>query len=442
MDAAAARLADRSRIGQTHRMQVLHARRMARALAALIALITAATTVLAQSPRRVLLVDLDDVGREILTATPTPELDALAQRGRTFERFYTAPMCTATRALVSLGVRGSRPEVLCTGNVSGSNTYKLPTAPYESLAAVVVREGLRASKVGKWHLCDDLEILHPLDHGWLPYIGVMGNPNPSGGDWYSYPENRSGVMAWVAGSYLTSREAELGMRLVEQGHDLVSVSFHAIHKPFHEPPAELHSIPPPLDSDWKLAQAALQALDHELGRLLQVAEAHGYTVLVFSDNGLAGPLGGLKGTVWEGGVHTVLWAAGPGIPPGTDDALVEAVDLYATVLDLLGIAQGPTRGPDSTSFVPQLLGLGGSKSHVIAERGGPAGVDPRDNPALWRRMVREDRFKLVVNQTTLGQRLYDLWNDPLETTDLLTAPSPPPGIELELRRLRALLGQL
>ena len=326
--------------------------------------------------------------------------------------------------------------------MSGSNTYKLPTAPYESLAAVVVREGLRASKVGKWHLCDDLEILHPLDHGWLPYIGVMGNPNPSGGDWYSYPENRSGVMAWVAGSYLTSREAELGMRLVEQGHDLVSVSFHAIHKPFHEPPAELHSIPPPLDSDWKLAQAALQALDHELGRLLQVAEAHGYTVLVFSDNGLAGPLGGLKGTVWEGGVHTVLWAAGPGIPAGTDDALVEAVDLYATVLELLGIAQGPTRGPDSTSFVPQLLGLGGSKGHVIAERGGPAGVDPRDNPALWRRMVREDRFKLVVNQTTLGQRLYDLWTDPLETTDLLTAPSPPPGIELELRRLRALLGQL
>ena len=48
----------------------------------------------------------------------------------------------------------------------------------------------------------------------------------------------------------------------------------------------------------------------------------------------------------------------------------------------------------------------------------------------------------IRDRTTLGQRLYDLWNDPLETTDLLTAPSPPPGIELELRRLRALLGQL
>lgn len=394
------------------------------------------------APRRVLLVDLDDVGVEILDATDTPGLDAMSSRGRTFRRFYSAPMCTATRALMNLGARGSRQEVLCTGNVSGTNTYKLPTAPFESLAQVVTDEGLRAAKVGKWHLCDDLELQHPLDHGWWPYIGVMGNPNPSGGDWYSYPENQGGALGWVAGTYMTTREAELGMRMVDQGYDLVSVSFHAIHKPFHEPPAALHAIPLPLDTDWKRAQAALQALDRELERLVVHAEALGYTVIVFSDNGLASPLGGLKGTVWEGGVHTILWASGPGIPAGEDDALIEAVDVYATVLELLGLPQTALRGPDSTSFAPQLLGGGGSKSHVLAERGGPAGVDPRDNPDLWRRMVREDRYKLIVNQDGLGQRLFDLWADPFETTDLLLDPQPQPGVLLELRRLRALLGQL
>ena len=162
---------------------------------------------------------LDDVGVEILDATETTGLDALSLRGRTFRRFYTAPMCTATRALMNLGARGSRQEVLCTGNVSGTNTYKLPTAPFESLAQVVTDQGLRAAKVGKWHLCDDLELQHPLDHGWWPYVGVMGNPNPSGGDCFSSPENQGGALGWVAGAYMTTREAELGMRMVEQGYD-------------------------------------------------------------------------------------------------------------------------------------------------------------------------------------------------------------------------------
>jgi arylsulfatase A-like enzyme len=57
-------------------------------------------------------------------------------------------------------------------------------------------------------------------------------------------------------------------------------------------------------------------------------------------------------------------------------------------------------------------------------------------------MVREDRYKLIVNQDGLGQRLFDLWADPFETTDLLLDPQPQPGVLLELRRLRALLGQL
>jgi len=167
----------------------------------------------------------------------------------------------------------------------------------------------------------------------------------------------------------------------------------------------------------------LQALDTELARLTPKPLAFGYTDNIYSDNALAATLGGAKGTVYEGGVRTMLWALGPGIVPGQDDSVIELVDLYATVLALLGIPQGPLAGPDSVSFEPLLLGGSAPGTIAIAERGTLAGADPHLQPDTWRRMACEQRFKLIVNQDLLMPRLFDLQNDPGEQVDLLAGPS-------------------
>ena len=396
-------------------------------------------------PRKLLIVELDDVGIELLQATPTPHLDSLTSQGRYYPRFYTSPMCTPTRAMFQLGARGSRPDVRCTGNVGPGNTYRLPSAPYTPLASKVQGAGKSAIKIGKWHLCPSDLLTHPSSLGWNPYVGVMGNVGNLGvgsGDWFSYPENRAGASHWVSGLYLTTRETNVGIRAVREGYDLISLSYHAAHRPFHDPPPNLHTLTLPLIGQWDQARASLQALDTELARLTPLALALGYTVIVYSDNGLAGPLGGLKGTVYEGGVHTMLWALGPGIPPGIDDSLIEVVDIYATVLELLQIPKGPMDGPDSVSFANLLQGVGTSPQLVIAQRGGPAGIDPHNQNHLWRRTAREDRFKLVVNQDLLRSRLFDLWNDPLEQSDLLVAGPLTPAALQAYSLLRAALAGL
>ena len=390
---------------------------------ALLGALGSAVSAQGAGPRKVLVIDLDDLGIELLQATPTPHLDSLAAQGRYFSRFYAAPMCTPARVLAQLGARGSRIEVRCIGNVQNTNDYRLPTAPFTPLGVRVQTSGKRAMKIGKWHLCSDDTLAHPTAFGWLPYVGVMGNLGPAGGDWFNYPENAAGTSHSVTNTYLTTRETDLALRAVHDGYDLISLSYHAPHKPFHDPPSYLHTIPLPLVFNWDRARAALQALDTELARLTPMALALGYTVIIYSDNGLAATLGGDKGTVYEGGVRTMLWALGPGIVPGQDDSVIELVDLYATVLALLGIPQGPLAGPDSVSFEPLLVGGSAPGTIAIAERGTLAGADPHLQPDTWRRMACEQRFKLIVNQDLLMPRLFDLQNDPGEQVDLLAGPS-------------------
>ncbi|MDE0905509.1 MAG: hypothetical protein OSB42_12860, partial [Planctomycetota bacterium] len=106
------------------------------------------------------------------------------------------------------------------------------------------------------------------------------------------------------------------------------------------------------------------------------------------------------------------------------------------------IPKGPLDGPDSVSFADLLQGSGTSPQVVIAQRGGPAGIDPHNQNHLWRRTAREDRFKLVVNQDLLRSRLFDLWNDPLEQSDLLVAGPLTPAALQAYSLLRAALAGL
>lgn len=410
-----------------------------------IALLAGGLAIAQTPPRKLLLIELDDLGVELVQASSTPHLDSLAAQGRIYPRFYTEPMCTPTRAAVHLGARGSRPEVRCTGNVGPGNHYRLPLFPFDPLPNKVQSAGLSTIKIGKWHLAPDDLLQHPQALGWQHMVGVMGNVGPLGvgsGDWFNYPENRGGTSHWISGLYLTTRETDLGRRAVRDGFDLISLSYHAPHRPFHDPPPHLHSLPLPLIGWWDQSRAAVEALDNELSRLTPLALALGYTVILYSDNGLAAPLGGQKGTVYEGGVRTFLICLGPGIVPGTDNALIEAVDLYATVLELLAIPKGAIDGPDSESFAQLLFGSGTPPNLVISQRGGPAGIDPHTQPDLWRRMAREDRYKLIVNQDFLQARLFDLLTDPLEQTDLLAqGPLSAPEL-LAFTMLRAALAGL
>lgn len=397
--------------------------------AALGALLSGAAT---PAPPRVLIVDLDDLGPELIGSTPTPTLDRIVAEGRRFVNFYTAPLCTPTRLRMNLGAYGSHPDVLIARTIRRSSELGMPVAPLEPLAGVLSAAGYSTAKVGKWHLCPVSDATHPNRAGWQHYAGVLDNVGADSG-YVRISKVVDGETSELEVDYLTTDETDDAIRVLRKGVDLVSVSYHAIHRPYHVPPRELYDGPRP-DTPLDRARAMLIALDRELGRLLEVALEQRYTVLLFTDNGTSMMIDGDKGEVSESAVRMPLFAVGAGVVPGTDDSLVGVEDVYATVLELFGVPGGPRRGPHSISFAPQLAGRPNPEARrwLYTEVWAPNGVDPRSGELEkpWLRAIRDERYKLVRDG---GERLYDLERDPLEEHDLLAQEGELDG---ELRAVR------
>ena len=114
-------------------------------------------------------------------------------------------------------------------------------------------------------------------------------------------------------------------------------------------------------------RAMVEALDTEIGRLLEGVDLQRTTVIFLGDNGTTPQVvvppfdpARAKNTVYEGGVHVPLFVAGAAVEvPGTTcDGLVHAVDLFATALELAGVDLAAVLPPDlaldSVSFAPYL----------------------------------------------------------------------------------------
>ncbi|WP_419191358.1 sulfatase [Saltatorellus ferox] len=412
-----------------------------------------------ESPTRVLLVDLDDVGHLLMDAARTPNLDALAETGRYFPTFVASPSCSPSRAMLLMGAQTSHPDILL-GRVlleesKERTAYQLEPPTLTSLSSLVLGAGGSTAKIGKWHLGMPEEPEHPIRLGFETYAGVMGNLNEDGVSYHRFPKIIEGAMELVEGRYLTTDETDDGIAALERGTDLVSLSYHACHGPWAVPPLELLSPETRAElvalggpDEWlKLEPAALaplmlEALDRELGRLFAQARGKGYTVFVFGDNGSSGFVGGGKKSFADSGVVAPLWVFGPGVEPGTDPALVSICDVYATVAELMGIERQPeTQGPQSLSFVPALRGEPHTRRFAVAEIFGRIGDSPRERKRMrWTRMLRGERFKLVWNRKD-GEdwSLFDLVADPDEDHDLIAEGELGDEAQLAYDEMRAVM---
>jgi len=176
----------------------------------------------------------------------------------------------------------------------------------------------------------------------------------------------------------------------------------------------------------------ISRMDAHIGRIMALLEELGLddnTVVMFSsDNGTTytggvqadffhstGPLRGLKGSVYEGGVRVPLIGRWPGrIAPGTTTDHVSAFwDLMPTLADLAGVGAPPDI--DGISFLPTLLGRDGQRQHASLYW---------EYHGLWHgaQAVRMDDWKGVRlgghDDADAPIELYDLATDIGETTDV------------------------
>ena len=198
--------------------------------------------------------------------------------------------------------------------------------------------------------------------------------------------------------------------------------------------------------DHRILRAAYWAMvdliDHQVGRMLEALDRTGQsdnTIVIFmSDHGeMLGDHGiYLKGPFfYEGAVHVPLIISSPGCLSGNrrSRALVELTDLAPTLLDAVGLPRHP--GMQGSSLWPLLTGqaeLDHHRDDVYCEFYNAKAGHERQ---AFGTMVRDGRWKLVTFHGCDQGELYDLREDPAETTNLWTDPGSQDVMVRMLKRL-------
>lgn len=375
-------------------------------------------------PPNVVFILLDDVGRDKVGAyadhphpAPTPNLDALAARGVLFRHAWAYPTCSPTRASVLTGRHPDRHGIgLIIQRNDGVETFLDPDE-------VLLPEALPAHSniaLGKWHLRDrETPYTHAQRCGFDRWVGYVG-PN----DYECWTRYDNGSTTSRSGYYPFELAADTIRVLREMPEPYFAyVCPRLAHWPYHDPPDGLHSQGNP---SFPIVQhiAMVEAADTILGRVMQHVDLDDTFVFVMGDNGSPGATVSApfdpfhaKGSMYEDAVRVPLIVAGPGVRQGVEvGALVQATDVFATVLELVGAPPADGFAEDSVSFAPLLLTAGaqGAREWVYTTRFMPPGVAGQRH-----RAVRTARHKLIHRVDANVFELYDLATDPFEGDNLL-----------------------
>jgi arylsulfatase A-like enzyme len=374
-------------------------------------------------PGNVLVIVADDVGTDMIgayhlqpNAPPTPVIDSLAANGVLFEHAYACPTCSPTRGEIMTGRFGFRFGL-------GNPIKEWLAEPALPLSEVTLPEMLDHAGatpipnavIGKWHLgslsvggADD-----PNLQGADWFEGTLGNLW-HGQDYFSHDKVINGITI-PSTTYATTEQVDDALARIDVMPEpwFMYLAFNAAHEPFHAPPAYLHTYT--LSGDPNLTPvphfcAAVQAMDTEIGRLLSsmpAATLANTTILFIGDNGTPNEAvtppfvaGRSKGSLYEGGVHVPVIISGKRVrhPGLTCSAMVQAVDLFPTVAELLGrnyrTGVGDNRAIDGHSLIKYLEDPAAApqRSFVFSERFSPNGFGPYVTQG-W--MVRDERWKLI-----------------------------------------------
>jgi len=419
------------------------------ALTALLGGIAAGVETAAQKPNIVLVMADDqgwgDTGYNGHPELKTPHLDRLASSGLRLNRFYTAHFnCSPTRASVMTGRHPNR---------MGTFSPGAPIRAQElTVAKILQSAGYATGHFGKWHLNGKNGDKNTTE---IPGRAILAadplSPGRMGFDEWVSADNffdldpvlgRNGVPEKFHGdsSDITADEALRFIRKQAGANKpfLAVVWFGSPHVPHQALPADraAYVALPEKEQNY---YGEIAAIDRSVGRLrsalreLKVAEN---TLLWYcSDNGgAAGPkstghLRGSKGTLWEGGLRVpgiVEWPARIA-KPFTSETPCSTLDIYPTVLEATGaVAQTQIQPLDGVSLLPLFDHKTETRAKAIPFWN-RAGKQPGHAALLdWPYKLHTDA---IAGKDKTGRKggdvmpvlLFDVLQDPQETTDLATA---------------------
>jgi len=334
----------------------------------------------------------------------TPNIDKLAIQGMKFTQHYSgSPVCAPSRCTLMTAKHTGHAQVRSNKQVGGKEGWELGSTiggqwPLEAdtvtVAKILRDAGYTTGAFGKWG---------------LGRVGTTGDPNKQGFDHFFgyicqrqahtfYPNHlwRDGQIKWLEANKDGKQEvyshdiiANEALKFIKDNKDrpfFLYVPFTIPHVALQVPEDSLAEYkgkwPDPQykgDKGYIPHQypracyaAMVTRMDRDVGRITALLKKLGLedkTLVIFSsDNGptyaggadsaffeSAGPLRGLKGSVYEGGIRVPFIARWPGkVKAGSTTNHVSAFwDFLPTCCELLG--QEPPSGIDGISMLPTLL---------------------------------------------------------------------------------------
>jgi len=379
----------------------------------------------------------------------TPNLDRMAADGIRFTQCYAgSTVCAPSRCCLMTGLH--------TGHAIIRGNATVPLRADETTVAKLLKDnGYATALVGKWGLGE---------------AGTTGIPNRQGFDYfYGYlnqvhAHNYYPDYLWKNEEKSTLKGNEIGdtpgvsVKRAQYSPDLFTAEALTFVEKNKEKPFFLYlayTIPhannertkaegngmevpddaPYTDKKWSQAEknnaAMITRMDRDIGTLmkkLKELKIDDDTIVFFSsDNGphkeggldpkffsAAGPLRGIKRDLYEGGIRIPLLARWPGKikAGGVSDHVCAFWDFLPTAIEIAGAK--PPKGIDGISLMPTLLG---AKA---------AGREQEKHEFMYwefheggsKQAVRMGDWKAVRLKPQGPLELYDLKNDPGETTNL------------------------
>lgn len=425
-----------------------HTRRIVRTLISLLALTASAVIAEDYGQPNIVLILVDDLGYGDLsymgaTDLKSPHIDRIAANGMKFSNFYAnCPVCSPTRAALLTGRYQDLVGVPGVIRTHPENNWGRLTDSAVLIPKVLKPAGYHTAIVGKWHLGLE-EPDTPIDRGFDHFHGYLGDMMD---DYYKH--RRHGINYMTLGKQTIDPEGHATDLFTEWAGDYIKsrdkdqpyflyLAYNAPHTPI-QPPAEWVARVKERESGITDQRAKLVALiehmDDGIGKVMQtiLTEQAGPnprpTVVIFtSDNGGQinvgannGPLRDGKQSVYEGGIKVATCAAWLGddrIRPGTStDIRAMSMDLFPTVCEIAGAKID--HKIEGVSILPTLFGKEQSplrQDSFFSRREGGTRYQGKTIDAL----IRGD-WKLLQNSPFEPLELYNLADDPQETTDLAT----------------------
>ncbi len=407
------------------------------ALASALFCLAALTSNAAETPNVIILL-ADDLGYGDVgfhgSDIQTPHIDRIAREGAQLEAFYSAPMCTPTRAGLMTGRYPIR-YGLMRSVIPPQRDYGLDTSE-ETMADVFAHAGYEHRGIfGKWHLGHRRKQWLPTERGFTKFIGCYNGAI----DYFSH--ERNGELDWHDGDqplkvegYATDLIGEAAVSFIRSVPKdepyFLYVPFNAPHSPFQAKESDLAKYPH-REGKRRTFAAMVDSMDQAIGSILAAAEERGDLddtfVLFFSDNGGVrnvgsnGELRGSKLTVYQGGIRVAaaaLWKNG-GITGGKRiRERMGYIDVLPTLRGMIGATRPPAKPLDGIDVLGALRG-----DEKLPNRTWFTYLDQNDD-RIERLAANTNGWKLVITRpapdsdaTESTLELYEINSDPYEILD-------------------------